>query len=200
MSMLKNSLSGLWQSRRLEGSPQCALKLSSVLSVDMGRCWCQELGKVAISIHTLAFLIQAKLALAHRSPWATRENPGQKLQRGVRFRKHTRGKAKGFDEFCPEEERFNNCLQTDEGLYPGPVRAWRPCVLGLHRMVVQAARFQQEKLLTVMCSGHKPVVLGCSRECWARNCFTWGRVRKKDEGVKLHLGLNPTGNSLLDLA
>lgn len=95
----------------------------------MGRFWCQELGKVKISIHMLSFQSPAKLALSHLSPWATRENPGQKLQRGVRFRKHTRRKAKGFDEFCPEEERFNNCLQTDEGLYPGPVRAWRPCVL-----------------------------------------------------------------------
>lgn len=137
----------------------------------MGRCWCQERGKVKISIHMLSFLSQAKLALSHLSPWATRENPVQKLQRGVRFRKHTRRKAKGFDEFCPEEERFNNCLQTDEGLYPGPVRAWRPCVLGLHQGVMGAARLQQEKLLTFMHSGHKPVVLGCSRVCWARNCF-----------------------------
>lgn len=200
--MLKKSLSGLWQSRRLEGARTVlwSYHLPSQHSISLGRCWCQELGKVKISIYMLAFLSQVKLALSHLSPWATRENPGQKLQRGARFWKHTRGKAKGFDEFCTEEERFNNCLQTDEGLYPGPVRAWRPCVLGLHRMVMGAARLQQEKLLTVMHSGHKPMVLGCSRVCWARNCFIWGTVRKKDEGVKLHLGLNPTGNNLLDLA
>lgn len=196
--MFKNSLSGLWQSRRLGAcSVLWSYHLPSQHSTSMGRCWCQELGK---AIHMLAFLSQAKLALSHLSPWATRENPGQKVQRGVRFRKHIRRKAKGFDEFCTEEERFNNCLQTDEGLYLGPVRAWRPCVLGLHRMVMGAARLQQEKLSTVMHSGRKPVVLGCSRVCWARNCFIWGTVRKKDEGVKLHLGLNPTGNNLLDLA
>lgn len=146
-------------------------RLPSQHPTSMGRCRCEELGKVKISIHMQSFLSQAKLALSHLSPWATRENPGQKLQRGVRFQKHTRRKAEGFDGFCPEEERFNNCLQTDEGLYPGPVRAWRPCVLGLHRMVMRAARLQQEKLLTSMHSGHKPVVLGCSRVCWARNCF-----------------------------
>lgn len=61
------------------------------------------------------------------------------------------------------KKRFNNCLQTDEGLYPGPGRAWRPCVLSLHQMVMGEARLQQEKLLTLTHSGHKPVALGCSR-------------------------------------
>lgn len=200
--MLTTSSSGPWQSR----SPRRSLCMLWGTSLDLSALrlhvkamgpstWC-----VRISTHT-PFQSQAKFLYQICLLEQLGGKNSRKLQRGARFWKHTRRKAKGFDGFRPKKKDVRTVLKLMKGFTQGQ---WEP---GDHVFSVCTvwrdgkSQVPTRALLTLTCSGHKAVALPCSRASgWLGIAVLVGRVRKKDEGAKRNLSCTATGSNLSDLA